>query len=182
MYSGVEWLELHAKAANIKKKHVKRLKWLRKTLNYITPLKALTPLLLPLVNMFTLAEIDKATFRGLPRFHKSTIYQLIVAWRPPAASWIHFHEKKAQLGYIAPWHEYARTATDAGAVITNVAANYRVCHDTMIHEYSLLTDIQTLLSKRPLSPYYCLIVACEQVSPSCQQGTIQLPDKLFHQA
>ena len=71
---------------------------------------------------------------------------------------------------------------DTSSVITNVAANYRACHDTVIHEYSLLTDIDSRSMQRPLFSFYCLIVNGEQVPPSCQGGTFQLQDRLFHKA
>lgn len=71
---------------------------------------------------------------------------------------------------------------DTSSVITNVAANYRACHDTVIHEYSSLTDIDSSSMQRPLFPFYCLIVNGEQVPPSCHGGASQLQDKLFHKA
>lgn len=71
---------------------------------------------------------------------------------------------------------------DTSSVITNVAANYRACHDTVIHEYSWLTDIDSSSVQRPLFPFYCLIVNGEQVPPSCHAGAFQLQDKLFHKA
>lgn len=69
---------------------------------------------------------------------------------------------------------------DTSSVITNVAANYRACHDTVIHEYSWLTDTDG--SRTPPSPFYCLAVDGEQVPPSRQRGAFQLQDKLFHKA
>lgn len=71
---------------------------------------------------------------------------------------------------------------DTSSVITNVAANYRACHDTVIHEYSSLTDIDSSSMQRPLFPFYCLIVNGEQVPPSYHGGAFQLQDKLLHKA
>lgn len=42
---------------------------------------------------------------------------------------------------------------DTSSVITNVAANYRACHDTVIHEYSWLTDIDGSTMQRPPSHF-----------------------------
>lgn len=42
---------------------------------------------------------------------------------------------------------------DTSSVITNVAANYRACHDTVIHEYSWLTDIDSSTMQRPPSHF-----------------------------
>lgn len=65
--------------------------------------------------------------------------QLIVAPGTPAASeyiftfgrkrWKQHHKE------ILPYHMNMQ-GLDTSSVITNVAANYRACHDTVIHEYS----------------------------------------------
>lgn len=79
-------------------------------------------------------------------------------------------------------HHMNMQGIDTSSVITNVAANYRACHDTVIHEYSSLTDIDSSSMQRLLFPFYCLIVNGEQVPPSCHGGAFQLQDKLFHKA
>lgn len=111
--------------------------------------------------------------------------QLIVAPRTPAASEYIFtfkrREKKQHLEEILP-HRMNMQELDTSSVIANVAANYRACHDTVIHEYSSLTDIDSSSMQRPLFPFYCLIVNGEQVPPSCHGGAFQLQDKLFHKA
>lgn len=111
--------------------------------------------------------------------------QLIVAPGTPAASEYIFtfrrREKKQHHEEILP-HHMNMQGLDTSSVITNVAANYRACHDTVIHEYSSLTDIDSSSMQRPLFPFYCLIVNGEQVPPSYHGGTFQLQDKLFHKA
>lgn len=113
--------------------------------------------------------------------------QLIVAPGTPAASEYIFtfrrrgKKKKQHHEEILP-HHMNMQGLDTSSVITNVAANYRACHDTVIHEYSSLTDIDSSSMQRPLFPFYCLIVNGEQVPPSCHGGAFQLQDKLFHKA
>lgn len=113
--------------------------------------------------------------------------QLIVAPGTPAASEYIFtfrgrrRRKKQHHEEILP-HHMNMQGLDTSSVITNVAANYRACHDTVIHEYSSLTDIDSSSMQRPLFPFYCLIVNGEQVPPSCHGGAFQLQDKLFHKA
>lgn len=111
--------------------------------------------------------------------------QLIVAPGTPAASEYIFtfgrRGKKQHREEILP-HHMNMQGLDTSSVITNVAANYRACHDTVIHEYSSLTDIDSSSVQRPLFPFYCLIVNGEQVPPSCHGGAFQLQDKLFHKA
>ena len=117
--------------------------------------------------------------------------QLIVASRTPAASEYIFtfrrSEKKEEGGKkqhhekILP-HHMNMQGLDTSSVIANVAANYRACHDTVIHEYSSLTDIDGSSMQRPPFPFYCLIVNGGQVPPSCHGGAFQLQDKLFHKA
>ena len=79
-------------------------------------------------------------------------------------------------------HHMNMQGLDTSSVITNVAANYRACHDTVIHEYSSLTDIDSSSMQRPPFLFYCLIVNGEQVPPSYHRGAFQLQDKLFHEA
>lgn len=60
---------------------------------------------------------------------------------------IHFHtrwrereKKNPQLGYIAPWHEYARTHNmPAESLLMLLPITRHVM--TLIHEYSTLTDL-----------------------------------------
>lgn len=130
-------------------------------------------------------EIDKET-NGLSDFHLSTIQPAIDCGTEDTCSFrIHFHfegeRKKQHREEILP-HYMNMQGLDASSVITNVAANYRACHDTVIHEYSSLTDIDSSTMQGPLSPFYCLIVNGEQVPPSCHGGAFQLQDKLFHKA
>lgn len=89
--------------------------------------------------------------------------------------------KKQHLEEILP-HHMNMQELDTSSVITNVAANYRACHDTVIHEYSSMTDIDSSTMQGPLFSFYCLIVNGEQVPPSCHGGTFQLQDKLFQEA
>lgn len=114
--------------------------------------------------------------------------QLIVAPGTPAASEYistfgesRGRKKKKHHEEILP-HHMNMQGLDTSSVITNVAANYRACHDTVIHEYSSLTDIDTGSMQRPPFPFYRLIVNGEQVPPSCHGGAFQLQDKLFHKA
>lgn len=115
--------------------------------------------------------------------------QLIVKPGTPAASEYIFtfrriekKRKKTQHHEEILPHHMNMQGIDTSSVITNVAANYRACHDTVIHEYSSLTDIDSSSMQRLLFPFYCLIVNGEQVPPSCHGGAFQLQDKLFHKA
>lgn len=66
---------------------------------------------------------------------------------------------------------------DSAGVITNVAANYRACHDTVIHEYSARIDIDGGGGGGGgggLAPhFYCLIVHGEQVPSSWHADALQ---------
>lgn len=131
-------------------------------------------------------EIDKES-NDFSDFHWGTIQPAIdCGTRDTCSFGIHFHfreerEKKQHREEILP-HHMNMQGLDTSSVITNVAANYRACHDTVIHEYSSLTDIDSSSVQRPLFPFYCLIVNGEQVPPSCHGGAFQLQDKLFHKA
>ena len=143
--------------------------------------------------LLLIKEIDKET-SGLSDFHQGTIQPAIDCGTRDTCSFrIHFHfqeererererEKKKQHHEEILPHHMNMQGLDTSSVITNVAANYRACHDTVIHEYSSLTDIDSSSMQRPLFPFYCLIVNGEQVPPSCHGGASQLQDKLFHKA
>jgi hypothetical protein len=122
-------------------------------------------------------KIYKETI-GFPDFQSNR--QLIVASRPPAASEYILGKKQPNLEILP--HDMNMQGLDTSSVITNVAANYRACHDTVIHEYSSVTDIEAVLCKGLCPRFYCLIVNGERVPPSYHGGAFQLQDKLFHKA
>lgn len=93
-------------------------------------------------------KIYKETI-GFPDFQSNR--QLIVASRPPAASEYILGKKQPNLEILP--HDMNMQGLDTSSVITNVAANYRACHDTVIHEYSSVTDIEAVLCKG-LCPHF----------------------------
>lgn len=79
-------------------------------------------------------------------------------------------------------HDMNMQGLDTSSVITNVAANYRACHDTVIHEYSSLTETEAE-PYRGLYPHFTVSLwMVNRYLHHSMRGAFQLEDKLFHKA